>query len=161
MGYSRDEKGVATRMRTANAMQVRWYMPALYLIQSLTEAGASVSMAKAEDSANETEDVILITPPRPRGTGAANSSRSPLSRAVHLNRSTHVVDEIDDRLFMSGDLSSSIPHRLVFADYREENGWLMPHSVEEYLGQMRIAAFTFSNFSINTGRTLNLDEIAR
>jgi hypothetical protein len=157
IGYSRDEKGNTNRMRTANAMQARWYMPALYLIQSLNEAGASVSMAIAGQTADENEDVVVITPPRALGAALLNNYPSPVPRAVHIDRTTHMVTEIDDRLFMTGDLSSSIPHRIHFADYREENGWLMPHSIEEYLGQMRIAAFTFSNFSINSGMTLTLD----
>jgi hypothetical protein len=161
IGYSLDEKRNTSRMRSANARQVKWYIPTLYLVQSLSNASASVSMAKDGESTPENEDVVLITPPQPPGAALLKNYRPPLPRAVHIDRTTHMITEIDDRLFMTGDLGSSIPHRIHFADYREENGWIVPHSVEEYFGQMRATAFAFSTFSLNSGVSLNPSTVAQ
>jgi hypothetical protein len=82
IGYSHDDKGNINRMRTANAIQARWYMPTLYLIQSFNEPGASVTLSKPGDAANENEDVVLITPPRPPGAAFLSRYQSPVPRAA-------------------------------------------------------------------------------
>jgi hypothetical protein len=150
-GFSIDKNGQRHPMHIKNAAKGNWYIPAAYIVEALRDPSVSVSMKPGDQtSSSSNEDVIVLTPAALPGAALVKDYAAATSHTVHLDRSTHLVTQVDDRTYFSNDLNSSVPHSLHYADYREESGWLLPHSVDEYFGQGRAHAFTFSRFTINS-----------
>lgn len=150
-GVSVDDKGQLHRMHFRNAVKSNWYVPATYLLQGLNDPTMSVVVQTPEqEPTSSNEDVILLTPKAPLSESSVRDYSKATSHAVHIDRSTHLVTEVDDRAALSANISAGIPHSLLYSDFREEDGWMMPHSVDEYFGQSKAHAFTFSHFTINS-----------
>jgi hypothetical protein len=155
-GFSVDKKGQRHPMHIKNAAKGNWYIPAAYILEAIADPNVSVMSIKPDDqtSSSGNEDVVVLTPAALPGAALVKDYAAATSHTIHLDRSTHLVTQVDDRAFFSNDLNSSVPHSLHYSDYREESGWMMPHSVEEYFGQGRAHAFTFSQFTINSNLPL-------
>jgi len=149
-GFSIDKDGQRHLMHLKNAAKGNWYMPVAYILEALADANASVSIDNSDPTSLSNEDVVILTPAPLPGSTLVKDYTDATRHVVHLDHSTHLVTEIDDRVFLSNDLNSSIPHSLHYSDFREEGGWLLPHAVDEYFGQSLAHAFTFSHFTINS-----------
>jgi hypothetical protein len=149
-GFSIDKDGQRHLMHLKNAAKGNWYIPVTYILQAINDPNVSVSIESNDQTALSNEDTVVLTSAPVPGSALIKDYTTATRHIVHLDHSTHLVTEVDDRVPLVNGLNSSIPHSLHYSDFREESGWLLPHSVEEYFGQSRAHAFTFSHFTINS-----------
>jgi hypothetical protein len=161
-GVSLDDKGQQHLMHFTNAARGNWYIPAAFLIQGMNDPTVSVVLQSPEqDATSSNEDVIVLTPNAPLDKSLVSEYSKATRHEVHIDRSTHMVTEIDDLAAVSTDVRTGTPHSLHYSDYREEGGWLLPHSVEEYFGQSRAHAFNFSRFVVNSNLSRSVFAISQ
>jgi len=72
---------------------------------------------------------------------------------IYFDQNDHLVTRIVSGTPLPSDLNKTIPHVLVFSDYRPEHGWLIPHHVDEaYVGKVR-NRINLTTFQFNSGLT--------
>jgi hypothetical protein len=161
-GVSTDDKGQQHPMHFTSAARGNWYIPAAFLIHAMNDPTVSVVLQSPErDTTSPNEDVIVLTPNAPLDKSLVSDYNKATRHEVHIDRSTHMVTEIDDLASVSTDVRTGIPHGLHYSDYREEGGWLLPHSVEEYFGQSRAHAFNISRFVLNSNLSRSIFAISQ
>lgn len=151
-----DERGTKHPMPFKIAAQGLWYMPLPSLLDGLANISTSISLSPhiTDGDADTGDDdlLVLVTAPLP-GSIAVKDYADATTHIIHIDRSSHLITEIDDKAYVINDLGSSVPHSLRYSDYREESGLLLPHQIDEYIASNHIHTFLFSQFSVNTGAT--------
>jgi hypothetical protein len=70
---------------------------------------------------------------------------------VYINPTTHLVDEIGNDSKTPASILRPIKHYVTYSDYRPEEGWIVPHAVQEsYVGGKKLT-IVLNSFSFNTG----------
>jgi hypothetical protein len=84
----------------------------------------------------------------PTGTRGAQEARD-----IYIDPNSLLVVAISDQLQIGGAGDNGVPHKILYSNYKSENGIAMPLSISETMrGETRVT-IQQSNITFNTGLT--------
>jgi hypothetical protein len=74
---------------------------------------------------------------------------------IYIDRDSKTVTKIVNSARLESNLSQTIPHTISFSDYRREQGWSLPHEIDETYAGAPHNHFTLEACSLNKGLTVS------
>lgn len=135
------------------AMEAPYYFFLNLLQEALQDQHVEVILTPSPDNSPNIEAIkitrhMAIWAPAMGTLGSAQFE-------VYIDTSSNTVTRIVNLARLESNFGQTVPHVVNFSDYRREQGWLLPHNIDETYAGAPHNSFTLVTYSFNKGLSIS------
>jgi hypothetical protein len=136
------------------------YLLAPSLLAAITDPTTSIEYVGEETEIGRRTYHLRIGRWLPYAIKEAGERNPDFTKDLFFDSETMNLLRVEDKVFSDTNLNDSFPHVVAFSKYQQDNGWDLPHTIEETIGGTPVTRFEIDSYHFNTGideQKLNLN----